>query len=235
MLATFITIFVIPALMSSCSSCGNNGGDEDELMIEDSVLVINDSDTLVLDTEVARSMRLVMSKPAFADGKYSFTVRAADVPDGAKVSYKVCKPFGDKAVIAESEDGKFKDLPYSEDESTYAVIAIAKKGGEIVAQTEDVATGFIKQEAVSKAMTVDELQRLIDKQDESLLGAGENAFLSPDVKLVFSGLDADDVAPTVMGDVFSNLKMRVWDRVTVVSIKHDSMNRVSEIQLKVSY
>ena len=227
---------LIPSVLTGCKNEEKPAEVPSDGVINDSTVLLNDSDTLHLDTEVPLEMAFTsIPEPTFSDGKYSIQVHVDYVPDGAKVIYKICEPFGDKKVIASSEDGNFTGLPYSEFSGTYAVIAIAQKDGKQVAVAEDVLIGFIKQEAVKRKMTVQELQALIDKQDESLLGAGENAYLAPNVKLTFKGLDAGEAQPDLMGDVFNNLKMRVWSKAKVIDIKHDSINRIKEVHFQVSY
>ncbi len=226
---------LIPSVLTGCKEEKQAEANSDGV-IDDSTILLNDSDTLHLDTEVPLEMSFTsIPEPTFSDGKYSIQVHVDNVPAGAKVTYQICEPFGDKKVIASSEDGNFTELPYSEHEGTYAVVAIAQKDGKQVAKAEDVIIGFIKQEAVKRKMTVQELQKMVDKQDESLLGAGENAYLAPNVKLSFKGLDSDDAEPELMGDVLNNLKMRVWSKAKVIDIKHDSINRINEIHFQISY
>lgn len=237
LLACSITL---PCVFSSCTNCSGNESDTDTTSVDSTTLI----DSTILGEVGDTVIRVENSQPEFKEDGYSFTVKIlndkSNFPEGIKFEYQLVEPFGNpydnnKKVIATSDNGEFSKVPYSEKENSYTLRVYAKAGNNIVAKGATDLTGFIKQEKVNRQMTVVELQKMIDKQDESLLGAGENAYLSPDVKLIVKGLDADDPAPDLMGDVFNNLKMRVWSKAKVISLKHDDMNRISEVVLQVSY
>ncbi|MBO4673399.1 MAG: zinc ribbon domain-containing protein [Bacteroidaceae bacterium] len=164
---------------------------------------------------------------------YSFaaTVKNLKVTD---FYYAVLDPYNEQNVIVRSDDGRFKDVPYSKaDGSIYTIAVFDAKTDTILCKMEQV-TGFIKQKSVSKKMSVSELQAKIDKRDPSLMGVGENDYLSPNYTLTFVGLPKDAPnKPENLYDVFEKLDMETWTSVKVSSLEYDDMNRISGITLKV--
>lgn len=156
-----------------------------------------------------------------------------DNPPMVKFYYAIMDPNNDKNVIAKSEDGSFEDVPYSNaDGGVYAVSLLDASVDTIICSIEK--TGFIKQQAVAKKMTIGELQSKIDSRDASLMGVGKNDYLNPDFELKLIGLSGDAVnIPSTLGEVFEKLENEIWESVKVNSLEYDDMNRISKIILSV--
>lgn len=164
---------------------------------------------------------------------YSFDLKAKYLKT-SNIYFAVLDPYNDKKVIAQSEDGHFKDVPYSKADGSIYTIAVFDAKADTILCRKDEVTGFIKQKSVSKKMTVAELQAKIDKRDQSLMGVGENDYLAPDYTLTFVGLPKDAPnKPDNLYEVFEKLDMETWVSVTVSSLEYDDMNRISGITLKV--
>lgn len=239
-LGSFVTFLGIVSLFcggsSALTSCANESTDTVPLDTIDTTLVVGD-DTIPIDNSVNTMVIKEVAKATFdkKNNKYNYRVTVCFAPQGSTVTYEMQMPFEDK-IVAKSDDGKFTGIGPSPDNDgggTYRVRAIATKDGKTVATAMRVCTGFIKQRAVSKKLTINQVQKLVDKRDNSLLGIGENDFFAPNYKMTFTGLDSDDENLAVMQDVFDHIDLGMWKSVTVTGLKFDDMNRVCEIQFRV--
>ena len=198
----------------------------------DSVDVRNDS-IYMAETGLELPPEVEIDELCFEGNGYSFNMKAKYLIT-SNIYFAVLDPYNDKKIIAKSNDGHFIDVPYSHaDGSIYTIAVFDAKADTILCKKAEV-TGFIKQKSVSKKMTVAELQVKIDKRDQSLMGVGENDYLSPDYTLTFVGLPKDAPnKPQNLYDVFEKLDMETWVSVKVSSLEYDDMNRVSSITLQV--
>lgn len=164
------------------------------------------------------------------EGLYAFKIRVENAP-GKKFYYSVTDLSAD-VVIATSKDGSFSKIKASEDpEGAYMIQLIASKGDTLLYQ--DRVDGFMKVEHVDTKMTAEELQQLIDSRDQSLLGVGENKYLSPTCELRFNGLSENDEHPTNLADVLEKLDMEVWESAKVESIEYDDTKHIRSISFRV--
>lgn len=240
-LATFLAAASLfcggSSVLTSCAS--DSTTDSVPLDTIDTTLVVGD-DSIVLDQtetklnkmEIKEVVKATFDKKA---NKYNYRVTVRFSPPGSTVSFEMLMPFEDK-IVAKSDDGKFTGIEPSPDNDgggSYRIRAVAKKDGKTVATAMRDCTGFIKQRAVSKKLTVAQVQKLVEKRDNSLLGVGENDYFAPNYKMTFTGLDRDDENLAVMQDVFDHIDLGMWKSVTVTGLKYDEMNRVCEIQLRV--
>lgn len=177
-----------------------------------------------------------VSEPVFDGKTYLVEVKAKNVPSGRKFYYVRLNHFGEeKKVLQRSDDGKFSDIPFCDEDGHSYDFAIMDGKADTLLCVPIEKTGFIRQVAVKEKMTVAELQDLINKCDDSLLGAGENDALAPDCKLNFEGLPADAVnIPTILAQVMEKIENEVWAGVTVVNVDYDDMNRIKSITMKVN-
>lgn len=241
-LGSLISIFVAVSLLcggsSTLTSCSHNTDSVSADTIDTTFVVGDDSINLSAEEAHFNKMEIKEVTKATFDkkaNKYNYRVKVRFAPPGSTVTYEILMPFEDK-IVAKSEDGRFSDLEPSPDNDgggCYRVRAIAKRDGKTVATAMRDCTGFIKQRAVSKKLSVAQVQKLVDKRDNSLLGVGENDFFAPNYKMTFTGLDYDDENLAVMQDVFDHVDLGMWKSVTVTGLKYDEMNRVCEIQLHV--
>lgn len=166
------------------------------------------------------------------DHGYTFTAIVNNRPAG-KTYVAVINPLNNQ-VVSKSDKGEFKDIPYSEADGAFYTIALMDASNDSILTSME-KPGFIKQIKPSKKMSQDELQAKINSRDDSLLGLGENDYLSPDLKLQFIGLPEDAVnVPTILSEVLEKLDMEVWSSVSVSDLKYDDMNRIAVIVLKVN-
>ena len=137
-------------------------------------------------------------------------------------------------VVAKSKDGVFKGVPYSDNEGKYyAYIADASSETPISEKTE--ITGFKKVELISHKLSVEQLQKLINNQDSSLLGT-DNKYISPICQLKYTNFPkgAGYDAPDNLSDVFELIDYGTWTSVTVKSLEYDETKHISLITLKIN-
>lgn len=195
---------------------------------------INDNSEFTGDTILVEPPTVEVSEPIYDDKKecYSVDVIAKNVPRGMEVSYVRMDHFGNHDVLQTSTDGKFTDIPYCEDDGHCYDFAIMDVKADTLLCAAVPKPGFIRVVVVKEKMSKEELQQLINKHDSSLIGAGENDFLAPDVTLKFKGLPEDAVnIPENLSSVFEKIDFGIWTSVTVDNLKWDDKNRISEITL----
>ena len=205
---------------------------EDSLSDEADTLAYQRDSTYLKETGLSLPPVINVSELTFEDNGYSFEV-SIENPPAVKCYVAVLDAYNVKKIITKSNNGKFKDVPFSEaDGGCYNIALFDASADTLICSIEK--PGFIRQKAVSKRMTVAELQSRIDKRDESLMGVGENDYLNPEYKLKFIGLPGDAVnVPSTLGEVFDKLDNEIWSSVKVKSLDYDDMNRISMINLSI--
>ncbi|MCF0126498.1 MAG: hypothetical protein HUJ68_12245 [Clostridia bacterium] len=173
--------------------------------------------------------KIVSGKLSFINDGYNIKVSLTNPPT-KEYHFQVLEAFGDK-VIATNNNGIFRKLPPSDSEGgSYRIVAKLNKNDSIIAIAN--VSGFIRQVNVTSKMSLEKLKELIDKKDKSLVGIGENEFLSPEYKLILNGLsDNSTNKPTLLAEVFEKLDMGIWESVSVSQIGYDEMNRINSITM----
>lgn len=199
----------------------NNNNEEDSIR-----------NTYVETTGLSLPPEIIVESPVFDGENYSIEAKVKNIQID-KLYFAILDFRNSKKVISKNETGKFKDVPYSEAEGgTYFVAVFDAVADTLICKIDK--PGFIKQKAVSTRMTVAELQKKMHARDNSLLGVGENDYLSPDYTLKFVGLPQNAInKPKILYEVFEKLDNEVWESATVVSLEYDDMNRISTITLNV--
>ena len=143
------------------------------------------------------------------DGNYNVAIKIEHAPEkGYNVILIDVKT--DK-VVAKSDNGNFKGVPYSKSEGKYYAQIVKASSEEALSERTEI-TGFIEVKSISKKLSVNELQDLISKQDPSLLGH-DNEYLSPIYQIRYENLPKNYEAPDNLADVFEMLDGKcVWHR-----------------------
>ncbi len=187
--------------------------------------------TYISETGLEIPASIIVGDLTFEDEGYEFSAKVKNPPP-IKYYYVVRQAFGEK-IIARSDDGKFSSIPCSEDEGGSYRVQILSSANDSICASLDVP-GFIKQRKVSKKMSAAELQKKISVRDPSLMGIGENDYLSPDCKLKFIGLSNSATnVPQLIADVFEKLDNGAWTSAKVSSLEYDDMNRICVITFNV--
>lgn len=227
LLAAILAIVATKTIRTICP-----GPQKDEPIAERDSLDHARDTTYVNETGLMLPPVINIGELVFEEDGYTFEVTVENAP-ALKFYYAILDSYNHKKVIAKSNDGKFKGVPFSAADGGCYDVALMDVSADTLICCID-KTGFIKQKAVTKKMPVSELQSLIDSRDVSLMGVGENDYLNPDYKLKFSGLPSDAVnVPTTLGEVFDKLENEIWSSVKVSSLEYDDMNRISAIQLTI--
>lgn len=205
---------------------------EDALLNEEDSLTYQRDSTYINETGLSIPPIINVSDLVFEEDGYSFEV-SVENPPSIKFYVAILNAHNTKKVVAKSNNGKFQKVPFSEaDGGNYNIALLDASNDTLICSIEK--PGFIRQKAVSKKMTISELQARINKRDYSLMGVGENDYLNPEYKLKFVGLPNDAVnIPSTLGEVFDKLDNEIWSSVKVNSLDYDDMNRISMISLSV--
>lgn len=213
----------------------NNTNCDEEILWDENLV---QSEEIIIGEEEFSDIQLLKNPPKITTGKlkfeddgYSVKVSVQNMSSG-QYHFAILNAFED-VVIAESSNGVFKKVPYSEAEGGSYRIAIIQNSNDSIITFIDVP-GFIKQVRVSSKMSLEELQRLIYSRDQSLLGLGKNDYLSPDYKLNFVGLASNSTqVPSVLAEVFEKLDMGAWESVSITNVEYDENNRIRTITMSV--
>lgn len=225
-------VFAILALGFVLSKIDWKQAEAQRASIEEKDSVASGRDeTYISETGLSLPPTINVGHLTFEEKGYNFEVTVENPP--ATQFYFAILDSHSKTIVAKSENGTFKDVPYSNaDGGVYEVSLYDTSSDTLICSIEK--TGFIKQQAVTRKMTDGELQNKIDIRDPSLMGVGENDYLNPDYELKFVGLPTDAVnIPTTLGEVFDKLENEIWESVKVNSLGYDDMNRISKIVLSV--
>lgn len=163
------------------------------------------------------------------DGLYSFTAKANKLPSDVTVSkFQI---LNGSEVVKESSNGKFKDVPYSQNNGDYLLLAFLSNGEKV----EKVIGGFAYVEPVDNRMKADELEALLNKRDRDL-GLGRNSKVAAKPQIVLQDIqDDNDRTVKLIDDVYGRLELGAWSSVKVVDVDYDSHKRINKIVLSINY
>lgn len=224
-------LLVIGIILLKMDGCKSPNQTEESVVIKDSTECAQDS-TYLNETGVSLPPMINVGELTFEENGYKFEVMVEN-PPSLKFYFAIVDPYNSKQIVAKSDDGKFKNVPCSEaDGGMYDISLYDASADTVICNIQK--PGFIKQKAVTKKMTAEELQSKINNRDASLMGVGENDYLSPEYTLKLHGLSSDAVnIPTTLGEVFDKLDNEIWESVKVSSLEYDDMNRINMIVLTV--
>ena len=225
---TVLIIIVSVFLFSRENNSGQQTTEKEESPIS---IIGEETDTLTVVPGLENPPTIEVGDLTFEGNGYSFNVKANHIPV-PRTYIAVLDPFDNKR-IAKSDEGIFTNVPFSNVDGAFYTIALVDAATDtIICSIEK--PGFIKQSSVSTKMTISELQQKIDGRDNSLLGVGENDYLAPDYKLIFTGLPSDAVnIPTILAEVTDKLDMETWASAKVTALDYDDKNRISAITIKI--
>lgn len=174
-------------------------------------------------------------KPDKSTKTYSFACVVKNLPEGTIVTYELYD-FATGKLAAKSNEGNFTGIKPAKD--GYKVVATFKIGDKEESEALEI-TGFdeILDTNLPK-LSVADVQKLVNEMIRSGRGAvlSSNAQISPNVMLQFNGLRNDDVAPTNISKLLSQVTMGIWSGMTVESVKYDqSTNKVNAITIRPIY
>lgn len=164
-----------------------------------------------------------------SNSTYSLTVGCKYLLSDQKITYGIYRMDG-KTLVAESADGKFKNIPASDDNGIYLIKAHVEGVDDASQPGIFEQAGFDKIEEVTDKMTVAQIQKIIDKRDISAV------YKSPIIKtckITYRGISADEYKPKDLGDLFSHINISDWRGVKVESVTYNSDNYVNSITVTV--
>ena len=228
---SILLILIFGIIASKIDGCKSPDQTEEFSIGKDSTECVQDS-TYLNETGLSLPPVINVGELTFEENGYKFEVTVENQPS-SRFYYAIVDPYNSKKIVAKSDDGKFENVPFSEaDGGMYDISLYDASADTVICNIQK--PGFIKQKAVTKKMTAEELQSKINNRDASLMGVGENDYLSPEYTLKLNGLSSDAVnIPTTLGEVFDKLDNEIWESVKVSSLEYDDMNRINMIVLSV--
>ena len=226
-----LLLLIIGIIISKIDGCKSPNQTEEFSVEKDSTECVQDS-TYINETGLSLPPVINVGELLFEENGYTFEVKV-DNPPSFRFYYAIVDPYNSKKIVAKNDNGKFKEVPCSEaDGGMYDISLFDASTDTLICSIQK--PGFIKQKSVSKKMTSEELQTKINNRDASLMGVGENDYLSPEYVLKLNGLSSDAVnIPSTLGEVFDKLDNEIWESVKVKSLEYDDMNRINKIVLSV--
>ena len=190
------------------------------------------------------SMRVKVSRNpiANADGTYSFSVIASDIPLFTNVIYTFNQ--GRRGWVT-SSTGSFTGV--SPDSHAVTVYALAKRNGELAAKAETRVSGFDKlanradndkTTTEKPSLSVAQVAAMFRNHDPQLRYPDDHQrhpLIAKQINLSFSGLRSGDAKPQVINDIYDKLNFGLWQSARVVSLSYDSNNKVNGIHFTVTY
>ena len=168
------------------------------------------------------------------DKKYS--LKAWCAPTGVNAIFKLYKDRDCKHLIATSDvNGLFKDIePSKNTVNSYFLLVEADTTQYILPEEQPKeVTGFKPILNVTKCMTTQELQAMINSRSSAL--RGDNPKIASKVTFRVANLEKDDGAILSFQDIFNMLKLEIWTSVIVTSVGCDEFGRLNAVGLKVEH
>lgn len=167
-----------------------------------------------------------------ASGKYEFAATASTESGDTELKYVL---YGDaectKEVIG-NYDGKFIDIPAIESQTYY--LKVWNIRANVWSESVPV-TGFVaQQEYKITKLTKAEIEAII--KDYSAASKDDiNNRISKNVKIECRGLNAEDRGVSTIGEISSNLNVRIWSSAEVVDVDYDGAGRLNKLVINVTY
>lgn len=143
----------------------------------------------------------------------------------------VIKSRFEEKFIAESNDGKFKHLPYSKEDGSYKVFLVSQSTNESLCE-ERIFPDFPLQSRVKQPWTAAELEQALKGKDTIV----ENPHIAPQHTIVIVNKHPKDTdPPATLREVQNLRKMIDGLQLFVEKVEYDDMNRISLAKLRINY
>lgn len=230
-IAIVILVLSVRLVLWVCTLIPESKSSVSDMSERKQIIVQDDSLAQELGFDIPPILR-VINKPTPDDvGNYAFEVTVDHAPSCQHYYVLMNKLINQE--VARSHDGKFSEVPGSQSEGGSYDLQLRAEQGDSVLATLDLP-GFVIIEKVDNRMSPADLQELINSQDESLKGVGENKYLAPICELHFEGLSKKTInIPTDMAAVLFKLENKSWKSVTVTKLGYDNSKHINSITMKI--
>lgn len=162
--------------------------------------------------------------------KASFNVDNGKMDEDIKYHFALLDAYDPKKIIAESKDGIFSNIPYSDSE-TYK-LTIEGENREFKCE-ERTITGFkqLKVVPVAEKLSKETLQSILNKNPDQIY---ELQGIATGCKVACTNLRDGDAKISSISEVCEKLVFE-WESVTVSSVLYDELNRVNSITIQAKY
>lgn len=160
---------------------------------------------------------------------YSFNVEVQNVPEGSTPLFVLTEPFDSAKVVAQNNDGHFKQIKASRNNGAYQLY-VSAKGAETITQT---ITGFdeIKQENVKK-MSAAELESLLLNSPYSVM---DHPQINSKCSIKCTNLKSGDPRPESLTAITQRISMGTWVGLTVTGVGYDDIGRINSVSIVAKY
>ena len=160
---------------------------------------------------------------------YSFNVEVQNVPEGSTPLFVLTEPFDSAKVVAQNNDGHFKQIKASRNNGAYQLY-VSAKGAETITQT---ITGFdeIKQENVKK-MSAAELESLLLNSPYSVM---DHPQINSKCSIKCTNLKSGDPRPESLTAITQRISMGTWVGLTVTGVGYDDLGRINSVSIVAKY
>lgn len=147
-----------------------------------------------------------------------------------KQKYKITISERGESPIAESTDGNFKNLPYSNSEGTYIVRLLDTEKDSVLCELECMEFG--RQINIREPWDAKELEKRINAKENLV----DNPYISSDLKIKILNNDPRNTESLdKISKIISSVVKRDGFPVSVKSVKHNNQNQISEVELTLGY
>lgn len=208
-------------------------------------VILNDDDvkTEVVEETVETSAPVISTVPVIpqggvsapkraSNGTYSFTAQAY-VESGDQLIYFLYADAEATQEVQKNLDGNFTGIPASVS-GTYYLLVQNPASREL--STLYPVGGFAAPRPSYKKITVEELHQIINiDHNFSSTEKGFNKRISPNLNIVVSGANENDVEVHTLEDVCKQVKLHLWSSVIFGTPSYDDQGRLSRLPITVNY
>lgn len=231
LLSVALLIFAVPLVIWLFRMLPFPQEKEQPVILRDSVAqeFTQKSDSIYLSdgNTIAPSLSIAKKDYDASDDTYKCQIVVSYPP---QQPWKVIVKKGDGTIVAESEDGLFKKLPYSDDDGTYTIALVDKSSGSLLCEERDFPD-FPKLDVVKKPWSEKDLQEALNS-DVSIV---DNPNIANPHKVVVVNKPKGDPSPTNSLRDIQQLISQCSLTAVVENVEHDNMNKISSAKIKINY
>ena len=210
----------------------SNIGEKDSLSIQqnESYSELNDSVSAPNPPGPIVALIIKNTAPVLDKSKksYSFNVEVQNVPEGSTPLFVLTEPFDSAKVVAQNNDGHFKQIKPQGSNGAYQLY-VSAKGAETITQT---ITGFDEIKPVVKRMSAAELESLLLNNPYSVM---EHPQINNKCSIKCSNLKSGDPRPESLTAITQRISMGTWVGLSVTGVGYDDTGRINSVSIVAKY
>lgn len=225
--AVLIIVFIVWASPFPSSTPTVQPNNEVRDSAEQEIAQKSDSIYIIDGSKIAPSLSI--SDKVYNDENDTYSCRIV-VSYPPQQSWKVIIKSKNGKNVAESEDGWFKNLPYSKEDGFYIVRLVDKKSGAMLCEEREFPD-FPKLDIVKHPWSENDLQIMLNS-DESLVNNPNIA--NPHTVIVVNKPKGDTSVTKSLRDV-QQLIRQCGLTAKVEKVEHDNLKKICSAKIKIDY